>query len=72
MVLSRPLQAPEKAISTAEYFHPGKRTQKIFFLLTEFHHVQARAKQEVRQFDVAAHLFVGSMSFSDHACSSYE
>jgi hypothetical protein len=44
----------------------------ILFSLTEFQHVQARAKQEGRQFDVSAHLFAGSMSFSDHAYSSYE
>ena len=30
LFLSRPLQAPEKAIFTAEYFRSGKHTQNIF------------------------------------------
>jgi len=36
LCLSRPLQAPEKAISTAEYFHPGKRTQIVVLLATAY------------------------------------
>src|SRR5258708_36552755 len=70
-VLQRPRAHPESCADFSR--HPSWDFHLlVFFLLTVFHHVQARAKQEGRQFDVAAHLFAGRMSFSDHACSSYE